>query len=373
MNVANSATLALQCLLISTLTLTLSLFFSSFLFLSLVGDEYGSCHGNPSWCGLHSWVGVSRDGGVTFQDSTWDDVYAIDQANPYRVAVHPFDGSKAVVAARSGLPVTYTRDFGATWKNSTGGVLSVGEQGNFWFALPLATEKQIDESAVEAVIYYYNGTTTLFTSIDSGASFSSTYSAFPTWNVPYFAVATPPRGTAAAGDVWVFAGWQLHHSTNGGLNFSGVWAFYHPSTTITIGPLPSITSSTGRKTGELAALCASQGARKGALDSHNPLPEQPRTSTGALPSYVVYAIGIRNYDEPTALFASVDFGHSWIPLSGANATAEQGLGDSPLVLEASVKDPGVVYVGTGGRGAFMRNVTGDLVKALLGCEGEVKD
>ena len=47
------------------------------------GDEYGSCHGSPSWCGLHSWVGVSRDGGATFQDTSWDDVYAVDQANPY--------------------------------------------------------------------------------------------------------------------------------------------------------------------------------------------------------------------------------------------------------------------------------------------------
>ena len=315
---------------------------------------------------------MSRDGGLTFIDSTWDDVYAIDQANPYRVAVHPFDGSKAVVASREGLPVTYTRDYGVTWSNSTGGVKSVGEQGNFWFALPLATEKQIDETAAEAIIYYYNGTTTLFKSVDSGATFSPTYTSFPTWNVPYFAIATPPRGTAAVGDVWVFAGWQLHHSTNGGANFSGVWAFYNPSTTITIGPLPSITSPTStRSSRELAALCASQGARKGAAEGHSPLPKQPLTSSGSLPAYVVYAVGIRNYNEPTALFASVDFGHSWIPLSGANSTVEQGLGDSPLVLEASVKDPGVVYVGTGGRGAFMRNVTEDLVKALLECEDRV--
>jgi hypothetical protein len=332
------------------------------------GDEYGSCHGNPSWCGLHSWVGVSRDGGVTFQDTTWDDIYSIDQANPYRVAVHPFDGQKAVVASRSGLPLTYTRDFGKTWNNSSGNVASVGQQGNFWYALPLATDKQIDETATEAIIYYYNGTTTLFTSIDSGASFSSTFSSFPTWNVPYFAIATPPRGTSAIGDIWVFAGWQLHHSINGGVNFSGVWAFYHPSTTITIGPLPAITSSQGYNSSSLANLCAIKGRKREVESGYTQLPPQPLTSNGAPAGYVVYAIGIRNYDEPTALFASIDFGHSWIPLSGANATAEQGLGDSPLVLEASIKDPGIIYVGTGGRGAFVRNVTNDLVKALLECE-----
>ena len=124
------------------------------------GDEYGSCHGAPSWCGLHSWIGFSRDGGATFADTTWDSVYAVDQANPYRVAVHPYNGAKAVVIARKGLPVTYTRDYGATWANSSGGVDSCGEQGNFWFAQPLATERQIDEAAPEATIYYYNGTTT---------------------------------------------------------------------------------------------------------------------------------------------------------------------------------------------------------------------
>lgn len=43
------------------------------------GDEYGSCHGSPSWCGLHSWVGVSRDGGRTFIDTAWDSLYAVDQ------------------------------------------------------------------------------------------------------------------------------------------------------------------------------------------------------------------------------------------------------------------------------------------------------
>eukprot|EP01044_Picomonas_judraskeda_P003494 COSAG03_NODE_288_length_9356_cov_6.131224_8_plen_602_part_00 len=77
------------------------------------GDEYGACHGSPKWCGLHSWIGVSRDGGATFEDTTWDDHYPVDQANPYRVAVHPFNGAKAVVAARKGLPLSFTSDYGA--------------------------------------------------------------------------------------------------------------------------------------------------------------------------------------------------------------------------------------------------------------------
>jgi hypothetical protein len=64
------------------------------------------------------------------------------QANPYRIAVHPFDGSKAVVASRTGVPVTFTRDFGQTWGNSSG-VTSVGQQGNFWFGQPLAVEQQV--------------------------------------------------------------------------------------------------------------------------------------------------------------------------------------------------------------------------------------
>ena len=175
------------------------------------GDEYGSCHGSPSWCGLHSWVGVSRDGGASFVDTLYDDAFPVSQANPYRVAVHPFDGAKAVVAARSGLPVAYTRDFGATWQNATG-VVSVGQQGNFWFGQPLARENQLDEAAAEAVFYYYNGTGGLSVSADSGATFTPVYSGFPTWSVPFFGLATPPRGASAAGDLWTFAGWKLFHS-----------------------------------------------------------------------------------------------------------------------------------------------------------------
>ena len=123
------------------------------------GDEYGSCHGQPSWCGLHSWVGVSRDGGASFEDTAWDSVYAVDQANPYRVLVHPGDGARALVAARVGIPLSFTRDWGATWGNASGpgGVMqSCGQQGNFWFAQPLARENNdaaAAGSAAEATFY----------------------------------------------------------------------------------------------------------------------------------------------------------------------------------------------------------------------------
>lgn len=83
-------------------------------------------------------------------------------------------------------------------------------------------------------------------------------------------------------------------------------------------------------------------------------------------------------------------------VQGGNATdmSQNGLGDSPAVIEPSAKEPGLVYVGTGarapsfiaacrklvrrsgligdvvagGRGAFFRNVTADLSAALLACE-----
>ena len=47
---------------------------------------------------------------------------------------------------------------GKTWGNSSGGVTSTGQQGNFWFGQPLATEHQIDETAADVTFYYYNGT-----------------------------------------------------------------------------------------------------------------------------------------------------------------------------------------------------------------------
>lgn len=79
-------------------------------------------------------------------------------------------------------------------------------------APPLALLKlQINASSPEATVYYYNGTTTLFTSKDSGATFTITNTGLNPWNTPFFGVAVPPRGASAAGDLWVFSGWQLFH------------------------------------------------------------------------------------------------------------------------------------------------------------------
>jgi hypothetical protein len=316
------------------------------------GDEYGSCHGSPPWCGIHSWVGVSRDGGLTFQDTAWDDVYGrAGAASPYRVLVHPDSGAAAIVAAREGLPLTYTADYGRTWGNSSGGegVRSVGQAGNFWYAQPLARENNAPpphSPTAPFTAYFYNGTTTLFTSRDSGASFEPTYTGFPPWEVPYFAVATPPRGAAAApGDVWVFAGWKLYHSVNGGANFSQVWQFYSVQKALSVGPLPEGAAG-------LARACSSDSSSGSAASS----------------AYAVYVVGIPQYGVQEGLFASVDQGRSWIPLAGPHSTTpHQGLGDTPLVLEPRAKDPGVLFVGTEGRGGYYRNVSGDLLRALHSC------
>jgi hypothetical protein len=330
------------------------------------GDEYGSCHGSPAWCGLHSWVGVSRDGGATFQDTNWDNVYAVDQANPYRVAVHPFNGARAVVAAREGLPLTFTADWGATWRNASGpGAVSVGLRGNFWFAQPLAVEKQLPPQSADFTLYFYNGTSTLFTSIDSGATFVPAYTAFPPWHTPFFGVATPPRGAAPSGDVWVFSGWKLYHSVNGGANFSQVWQFYELDHVFTLGPLPNVTSPAGRGTAELFGACVAAGAAAAAAAGAPTLP-----APGAGAGYAVYAVGTHAYGEDAALYGSVDAGATWVRLAGGNATPGNALGDSPYVLEASEKDPGVLFVGTGGRGAWWRDVGADLRTALLECGGE---
>lgn len=84
---------------------------------------------------------------------------------------------------------------------------------------------------------------------------------------------------------------------------------------------------------------------------------------------MVYVWGALNYGEASALYASVDFGNHWLPLTSvAGGTPDQALGDSPNVLQASAAEPGVIYVGTGGRGAFWRDVSGLLQSALLACE-----
>lgn len=350
------------------------------------GDEYGSCHGSPSWCGLHSWVGVSRDGGATFKDTNWDNVYGPTaggggQANPYRVQVHPRDGSQAVVVARKGVPIGFTRDFGVTWANSTlapgGEVLwSVGEQGNFWFAQPLARENNDNSSSgsgTDFTLYFYNGTSSVFTSRDSGATFTTTFTGFPSWDTPLFSIATPPKGASAPGDLWVFAGWKLYHSVNGGGNFSQVWQFYSAQKALAVGPMPVGLEGVlgGKSAGEVAMACAKRAAAAGGAPATTlpiPSPSPIGGAASAAAAYVVYMIGIKDYGLDEGLWASVDFGNHWVPLAGPNSTTpEQGLGDTPSVLEPSLKEPGVLYVGTGGRGGYFRNVTEDLVKALLEC------
>ncbi len=212
----------------------------------------------------------------------------------------------------------------------------------------------------------YNGTTTLFASTDSGATFTPVYSDFPSWNTPLFGLATPPAGAAAAGDVWAFAGWKLYHSVNGGANFSQVWEMYSIDRVLAVGPLPAVPG--GRSAGELALACAARAqAARGAAAAPPPRPLPPRLPSGAPPAYAVYAVGPQTYEQE-GLYGSVDFGHSWVKLSGANSsTPTQALGDTPQVLEASLQQPGVLLVGTEGRGGYVRNVTEDLVRALLAC------
>ena len=309
---------------------------------------------------------MSRDGGATFEDTGYDDVYPVDQANPYRVAVHPFNGAKAVVAARRGLPIAVTSDFGKTWKNATG-VTSVGQIGNFWYPQPMAREMQIDPASPEFTIFYYDGIGVLSVSHDSGATFTPVYTSFPTWQVPFFAVATPPRGVAAAGDVWVFAGWQLYHSVNGGVNMTHVWEFYHPGNAIAVGALPRTVAPSGRAERQLAERCVTRGVNAAAATT--PLPAPRRLRDDAPAGYVVYVIGAQDFDQTFALFGSVDAGHTWLSLSGANSTTpEQALGDGAYVLEASEKDPGHIFVGTEGRGSFWRDVSAELRAALLACD-----
>lgn len=76
-------------------------------------------HRRNNWCGTHHWVGVSYDGGKTFNETTYDAVISGSNSYPYRVVVHPFNGSVAVITGYQGMPVVYTHDAGSTWGNAT--------------------------------------------------------------------------------------------------------------------------------------------------------------------------------------------------------------------------------------------------------------
>ena len=95
-----------------------------------------------------------------------------------------------------------------------------------------------------------------------------------------------------------------------------------------------LSASSGRDERELASLCVKRGAADAvARNIGPPLPVPARRGASAgrgdgegsldersASAYAVYVFGSRDYDEAAALWASVDLGHSWIKLSGVNAT-----------------------------------------------------
>jgi xyloglucan-specific exo-beta-1,4-glucanase len=355
------------------------------------GDEYGATRNG--WSGLHHYVGVSNDGGKTFTETTYDAQIQGSNSYPYRVVAHPFNATVAAITGYQGMPVVHTLDGGNTWLNATDAatnlpIPSVGPYGNFWWAQPFARDNNADPTgspSTPATLYYYNGTTSLFTSTDNGATWAAQTHALPPWNVPLFGIATPPRGTSAAGDIWAFAGWQLHHSTDGGKTFSGVWKFYSVKNTIAVGPLPATITSprSGRTAAELSGLCArhrgaaARPAPRSLVDNDRaagrtvpyPTSADDTASAEGSPAYVVYGVGTLTGDtDRVGVYVSADYGNTW----GELTSARQGLGDSPCVLEASIGTPGRVYVGTDGRGAFYGDATPVIADMLLECEREAE-
>ena len=83
-------------------------------------------------------VGVSTDGGITWEETAYDTQMNNTNAIPYRIAVHPYNASVAVVTGYEGFPLVYTGDMGKTWANailqdtdgSTHPLVSVGPYGN---------------------------------------------------------------------------------------------------------------------------------------------------------------------------------------------------------------------------------------------------
>jgi len=228
------------------------------------------------------------------------------------------------------------------------------------------------DPAVPATVYYYDGNANLYTTTDSGATWQVTYNGFPDWNVPIFGIAVPPRGTAAAGDIWAFAGWKLYRSVDGGHTFSNVWQFYSVQSAVAVGPLPNVTSRrTGRTAADMSALCAQRlPADQRPRPAHAALLRSDEASgyaypfsTSASAAYVVYGAGQAAYGS-YGVFASVDYGNSWLELT----TPSQALGDDPNVLQPSLSAPGTVFVGTEGRGGFYADVTQVLLQALESCE-----
>lgn len=313
----------------------------------VIATGNGWSNDNGRYVGYHQDVAVSFDGGKSSTGTQWDSTY--ESSVPQKVAVNPYDKNNWVVTTGPSYGgdrrPSMTTDGGQTYHNIT--ELPYGEGGGFfWSPQPLVSDRQTQPGDNATFYHYFASLGSLYASHANGVpgSWSLVHSKLPSGMYQY-ALAVPSAGTSAPGDVWMaFGASGLYRTTDGGKTTEQVQGVTSADI-IAIGPLPGDVEDDAR-------LCA-------AGRSH-----AASAASGAAPAgYAVYLFGIVGSDTFTQAYVSVNMGASWTSLHQAG----QGLGDQPSRMTASRQQPGMVFVGTGGRGIFYYNASAEIRDAVKSC------
>jgi photosystem II stability/assembly factor-like uncharacterized protein len=252
--------------------------------------------GGTEWNSTYSGA-TSTNGGLTW---TKFKEWTVNKM-PLRVAVSATNPNLFVVTVSEDQPLR-TTDGGASWSSVSG--LPNAVKGPWYWSQPLAADK------VDGNTFYYYSEGKVYRSTDGGASFNVVNSSLPSndpWCDPnndgFCVLKTVP---GVKGEVWLSLGWKgLFHSTDSGKTFTR---------------LPTV---------ERAFLFALG---------------KPQTGS-TTPAMYLYG-KLTGIGE--GIFRSLDRGQTWISI-GATSNP---IGTSPNVMEASLQQFGLVFIGTDGRGIY---------------------
>jgi photosystem II stability/assembly factor-like uncharacterized protein len=235
-------------------------------------------------------VATSRDAGWNWSETTWHSNFPT--LRPLRVALSANDERNFVVLTDTNQPKR-TTDNGQTWQSVSG--LPNGPIGPWIWTQPLAAD-----TVQGGTFYYYDGQGKIYLSTNGGANFTVVRSDLP-WDSNGILKSAP----GIAGELWLATGeGGLHVSTNSGSTFTKI--------------------ATVQRASLLALGKAGQGYTHPTL----------------------FVLGkVNNVD---GVFRSVDRGATWLRID----VPSTALGTEPGVMEASLNEFGLVFVGTQGRGIY---------------------
>ena len=235
---------------------------------------------------------TSSDGGLTWEPFPTFPEHTL----PMRVAISATKPDTFVVTVSEGKAIS-TEDGGQSWQQVEG--LPNGPKGPWEWSQPLVAD------GVNGQRFYYYSAGTVYRSNDGGRSFAPIFTVLP--KEEWHSIQTMP---GIENELWVSLNHQgLYRSTDGGSSFSKI-------------------SSVKQ------AYLVSLGKSPKGID--NPV------------IYLYGTLSTRN----EGIFVSCDRGLSWTAISNPRAP----IGIEPRTLEASKQVPGLIFIGTDGRGIYYRKI-----------------